>query len=250
LTDWFSENCANGTPFDELDHAARQSLLAAITRSAGMRFLPIFDLMNHHNGNLNTRSNASVDGNSVFAAVDISQGSDIFNSGGVATSSDAFLRYSFIEYWPQQWAWTDADTAKEERFLLLPENVVAIYPPTSMTEQIGATAPPLVTLQADAQRHTQQLEAGKLAAFCDAAKRLLEYLPSSAEEDRVLLDQLLATQQQQQPADHNSLLLLRDRISAIAYRINFKEAVQTALDVATTTMALVKKDQGHLTPEL
>ena len=243
LAEWFSENCSGGTPFDQLDHAARQSLLAAITRSAGMRFLPIFDLMNHHNGKLNTRSNATADGNSVFAAVDIPKGADIFNSyqGGLATSSDVFRRYGFIESWPQQWAWTDASTAKEERFLLLPDNVVAIYPPESMTEQIGTTAPPLADMQADSKNHNLQLEPGRLAGFCDSAKRLLESLPSTAEEDGVVLEQLLAAQLSD-PGDS----LLGDRISAVAYRMHFKEAIQTALGVATKDHA----NQGNPKLEL
>ncbi|CAB9517244.1 expressed unknown protein [Seminavis robusta] len=268
MATWFSNSCAGGTPFDQLDPAARQSLLAAITRSAGMRFLPVFDLMNHHNGLLNTRSNAAVDGNSVFAAVDIPKGSEIFNSykGGLATSSDIFRRYGFVESWPQQWTWTDTDAiatsattteAKEERFLLLPDNVVVIYPPASMTDQIGVTAPlPLANWQADSKLHNLQLGADKLAGFAESAKRLLESLPSTAEEDTLLLEQLevLATQRglvsSSDPSSDRDAILLSDRMSAIAYRIKFKDAVQTALDVAIDTRIAHHQDIPELKSEL
>lgn len=234
LTQWFSTNCAGNIPFDQLDHASRQSLLAAITRSAGMRFLPIFDLMNHHNGKLNTRSNASVDGNSVFAAVDIPKGAEVFVSyrGERATSSDVFRRYGFIEAWPQQWAWTDAVTSREERFLLLPENVVAIYPPESMTLHIGVTAPLLTYFQADAEAHNRQLESHELVGFYDSAKRLLESLPSTAEEDGAILEQLMSAQ----VVGESRSSLHGEMASAVAYRMHMKEAIQTALDVTTSAL--------------
>lgn len=233
LADWFSENCAGGTPFDHVDIAARQSLFATITRSAGMRFLPIFDLMNHHNGLLNTRSNASADGNSVFAMTDIPKGAEIFNSyrGGSATSSDVFRRYGFIEAWPQQWAWTDATTSEEQRILLLPDNSIMIYPPESIISQIGTVSLDLSELQVAAETHNSKLPIGDLAAFCGSGKRRIDTFESTVEEDAETLKYLLSIQKQT-PDDQ----LLKDMISAVAFRKQFKATIQKALIAAENMM--------------
>jgi hypothetical protein len=64
-----------------------------------------------------------------------------------------------------------------------------------------ATAP-LVTLQADAKRHNVQLRMVNWWGFViPPSKRLLDSLPSTAEEDGVLLEQILGYQQQQSPDD-------------------------------------------------
>jgi hypothetical protein len=239
LTQWFSENCAGHVPFDELDQASRHSLLAAITRAAGMRFLPLFDLMNHHNGKLNTRSHASVAGNSVFAAVDIPQGTELFSSyrGERTTTTDIFRRYGFVEAWPQQWAWTDPMTAREERFLLLPDHVAAIYPPDSMAVHIGTTAPLLADFQATAESHNRQLESSALVEFSASVTRLLESLPTTVEEDGSILTQLLLDQELvavEGEARNDSLH--SEMASAVSYRMHFKEALRTALNVATSAL--------------
>ena len=139
LKDWFCENCAGGKSFESLDKPTQQSLMAVITRAAGMRFMPIFDMLNHHNGLMNVMSSATVDGNSLTTTRDIATGEEIFLSyrGGRELSSDMLRRYGFIEHWPQQWAWVDLVTSKEERFLLMPNGSVAIDPPDSITSRIG-----------------------------------------------------------------------------------------------------------------
>lgn len=267
LTSWYAETCAPSgkSSFDQLDHACRQSLLAAITRSAGMRFLPIFDLLNHHNGKLNTRSMATLEGNQIFALVDIPKGSEIFLSyrGQRETSSDIFLKYGFIESWPQQWAWFDDDEpgthSKEQRFLLLPNGSVAIYPPESMTLPIGSSTPPLplADLQSNAERHNMQLDLSELIQFQDSCQRLLTSLPTTSDADESILleleqvlieaaaDAVKAASKEMTVADvghdnnnnsnHHGIIAvvtLQDRICAVRYRIHVKKAIQTALDVA------------------
>lgn len=290
LTDWFSKTCAGGTPFDQLDDASRHSLLAAITRSAGMRFLPIFDLLNHHNGKLNTRSNAISTGNQLFALVDIAKGSDIYLSyrGQRSTSCDIFSRYGFVESWPQQWAWVDdkstagttttttttpstttssgrehppqsvvvVDQQQHQRILVLPNGSVAINPPDSMTMWIGSATvmpPTLEELQEQADRHnTMQLTTTQVVRFRDSAIALLEEtLPTSVEEDHVILDVLEQELISLEGGGGGGIgasasvgvaeTILMDRICAVRYRIDFKKAIHMAVHVANDVLA-GKKD--------
>mmetsp|Transcript_16534 Transcript_16534/g.22179 ORF Transcript_16534/g.22179 Transcript_16534/m.22179 type:complete len:121 (+) Transcript_16534:1949-2311(+) len=105
-----------------------------------MRFLPIYDLLNHHNGLLNTQSHADVKGDTITITKDIAEGEEIFMSyrgGKDDTVSEVFRRYGFVESLPQYWSWTDDQGDKDvgiastRQFLLLPDKVVVIYPPTA-----------------------------------------------------------------------------------------------------------------------
>lgn len=278
LTDWFSNTCAGGTPYDQLDDASRHSLLAAITRSAGMRFLPIFDLLNHHNGELNTRSDATKQGNHLFALVDISKGSELYLSyrGQRSTSSDIFLRYGFVEAWPQQWSWTDEGTTAtttimeegqqsssplsmtrndmDHRILVLPSGAVAIQPSESMTLWIGSTTmtpPTLEELEDQVDRHNMLLPTTQLEQFRDSAIARFDTL-SSVEDDVIILNNLeqeLKSMEQSdihggggQSRDDDSsttvlVTTLMDRICAIRYRIHVKKAIQMAVLVANNTLS-------------
>jgi hypothetical protein len=203
LTAWFTESCAhvqvnvngndNGTlhnipSFDQLHESHRQALQAAITRAAGMRFLPFYDLFNHDNGQLNTASLGDIRGDSIVTTVDVSKGSELFVSyrGGRSTSSDMFSRYGFLEGYPQQWtSWTtttniaadDTDDAvppsplphQEERFMILSESVVILNPPDSLTTDVIGTVPQPIhnnnNLLTSAERHNAKLSRVELERF-------------------------------------------------------------------------------------
>jgi len=254
LTDWYSETCAGGVPFDEVDAAGRQSLLAAISRSAGMRFLPIFDLMNHNHEKMNIRSEATVEGNTVYAAADIPQGFDIYNSyrSGNGASSEVFRRYGFIESEPQQWMWTDATTHRQEWFLRLPTNAIVIRPPESMASQIGLANPPLFVMMESAENHHHNtLSQEELATFVESAQSLLSSLPTTIGQDRVILRQLSAAKEETAADDSTdgslspSDFVVLDTIGAVRFRLAFKEAVQEALDKGIEALAL-KESSVHV----
>mmetsp|Transcript_13588 Transcript_13588/g.29544 ORF Transcript_13588/g.29544 Transcript_13588/m.29544 type:complete len:411 (+) Transcript_13588:177-1409(+) len=243
LTDWFSQTCADGKPFTEMEGSMQQSLLAAVTRSAGMRFLPIFDLLQHHNGNLNTKSHASKEGNTVTSAKYISDGEEIFNSyrGERTTSSDIFRRYGFVESWPQQWAWIDIATSEEVRFLLLPDGYVAIAPSDSMTSHIGQEASPtLREFQDEVEEHNMNLSAEQVTQFDTAGRSLLKSLPTTVEEDATVVSDLeheLALRSAAASGNNvDDINTLKDRISAITYRMQFKEAVVISLRVSSALL--------------
>lgn len=243
LTDWFSQTCAGGKPFAELEGPMQQSLLAAVTRSAGMRFLPIFDLLNHHNGKLNTKSHADIHGNTVTATKDILKGEEIFNSyrGGRTTSSDIFRRYGFVEPWPQQWAWTDRLTSNEIRFLLLPDGSVAISPPDSMSSRIGQESPELCDLRAEVDNHNMELSVEQLARFDHAGRSLLISIPTTVEEDVAVLSDLTHKLSLNANKVGEDALQVQDRMSAVTYRMQFKKAVEISLGVSS---ALLRERNG------
>mmetsp|Transcript_39263 Transcript_39263/g.66926 ORF Transcript_39263/g.66926 Transcript_39263/m.66926 type:complete len:423 (-) Transcript_39263:34-1302(-) len=238
LTDWFSKTCAGGKPFEEMEDPVRQSLLAAVTRAAGMRFLPLLDLLNHHNGLLNTISHADEKGNTLRASRKIATGEEIYHSyrGGKGTSSELFRRYGFIEEWPQQYSWIDQDTGKEElRFLLAADDVAMIYPPDSLTSQIGSNNNngDVIALLSNlrtgdgVQLHNKDLSMERLTQFVNTAARILTSAPTSVEEDKIILAGFIAETEKLNNGERDNLLL--DKMLAVKYRIHLKKSLRVAL---------------------
>lgn len=250
LVDWFVETCADGKPFADLDVADRQSLHAAITRGASMRFLPLYDLINHDNGEMNIHFLGDELGVRISAAVHIPAGSEILISyrGGTATVSDVFERYGFVEPYPQQWAWIDEETSTERRFLLLPNDVAIIGPlPEKMTSIIGTAVQPLSDIEAQAESHNMKLSLQMLNQFADSARRLLLSLPTTADEDAAILvdleQQLSLLSNYDEKNGDAATQLLEDIVSAVTYRKCFKEAIKTAIQVANCTLVLRSEQQ-------
>ena len=253
LTKWFVETCTdadpdgNFTPFEKLDQPVRQALFAAITRGADMRFLPLYDLFNHDNGLLNTQSEGDKRGDSIVSAMGIPLGSEVYVSyrGGRTTVSEMFQRYGFIEGYPQQWVWADPETLQEERFLCLPDGAVIINPTEAMTLSTGTTTEVLGFLMDGAEQHNSKATVVELEQFKQHFQGLLESLPTIVGEDirivATLMEKLESLGSGSIPPSNgnsdNEHHLLGDRISAIQYRIYFKEAIQLALDVADDLLA-------------
>ena len=242
LTDWYSSNCADGVSFSKLPSSSRQALLAAITRAAGLRWLPIFDLLNHHNGMLNTQSVASHKGNTVTTTKDIVKGEEIFmtyRGGKENTVPDLFRRYGFVEEWPQYYEWEgENDKTQTMQFLILPGEIVAIYPSPNMMSHIGHSSLIIEDLLASIEKHNQSLLMTKLIEFRKMAVALIETFSTSVEEDTVIL----------QTTKDNLLMISKDLFeeieqqmdisSAISYRIHLKQAIQIGLDATNRLLDL------------
>ena len=82
-----------------------------LARASDRGLIPMHDLMNHHNGKINTRLVVDDNGGlSVIALYDISTNEPIYNTysrGGFESSVDMFNTYGFIEDYPQLWRWND-----------------------------------------------------------------------------------------------------------------------------------------------
>ena len=266
LSIWYIANCVSDssdtTSFKDLNAAAQQALLAAITRSAGMRFLPLFDLLNHDNFQLNTRSEATAAGNAVYAAMDIQQGSEIYNSyrsgasdGGSGTTSEIFRRYGFIEQIPlQQWTWkvtpllndsTQHQQPRHESFLVLSAETVMIRPPERIISAIGVVAdPPLseVITSASADRHNRHTVTTKeMSEFLASGRHLQESLPTTLAEDEIMVKALYTEQQgMESSTEEGAVLRLQDKISALSYRQAFKHSLELALKTAQEIISSMK----------
>jgi len=192
LTTWFSETCANGVPFLEMEDPERQSLHAAITRGAGMRFLPLYDMFNHDNGKLNALTKGDEFGDSIVAVVDIKAGSGIFTSykGSGATSSEIFQKYGFVEGYPQLWAWKDPVSLREGSFLCLSDDDggVIINPTESMTADAGTVIGLIDTLLAGAGTHNSNVSMEELEQFSNHFNGCLQSLPTTLAQDTDILN--------------------------------------------------------------
>ena len=255
LTDWYSSNCADDVSFVNLPSSSRQALLAAITRAAGLRFLPVYDLLNHHNGMVNVQSFADRKGDTITTTVDIQKGEEIFISyrgGQENTVDEMFRRYGFVEEWPQYYSWEDqreddesdgdgdGGTTNTIKFLILPGDIVAIYPPPSMLSQIGLNTLNIDDLLAQTEKHNQGLSAQQLIYFSKVGVDLMSMLNTTVEEDTMILqkmnDNLMIMMSQDLPA--REIEELMDIISAICYRIQFKQSIRMALDATSQVLAL------------
>lgn len=244
LPGWFSSNCADGVPFSSLPRSNRQALLAAITRAAGMRFLPVYDLLNHHNGMLNTQSQADAEGVTITITRDVAEGQEVYMSyrgGKHNTVSDLFRRYGFVESWPQHWKGTDdkggSDVSSGIQYLLLPDEVVTIYPPDGMLSQIGLPGLRLDDLLATSQSHNQLISVERLIGFIKSGQYLISSLATTAEEDNVILGNLKHDLSEKNP-DSVESEQLRDLMSAVDYRMQFKESIHLAINTAEKVLML------------
>jgi len=263
LTDWYSSNCANDVVFSDLPSSSRQALLAAVTRAAGLRFLPVYDLLNHHNGMLNTECLAVQEGVTLTTTTDIHKGDEIFNSyggGQVNTVAEIFRKYGFVDEWPQYHSWEQRDEKSDDdddddggmntmHFLVLPgQNNVAIYPPPSMLSQIGDNVLDIGDLLAETEKHNQRLSTQQLMHFSKMLADLIATLTTTVEEDTVILQQMndsLRIMILSQDDLHGEIEELTDIISAISYRMQFKHAIRTALD-ATNQVLSLRNDADEL----
>ena len=272
LSVWYIANCVsdstNTTSFKNLDAAAQQALLAAITRSAGMRFLPLFDLLNHDNFQLNTRSDATAEGNTVYAAMDIKEGSEIYNSyrsgasdGDSGTTSEIFRRYGFIEQIPiQQWTWKVTtprnDTAMQHQeprhksFLVLSAEVVVILPPPRIISAIGIIADPplseLMTRETADHHNRYGVTLEEMAGFLTSGLHLQKSFPTTLAEDEIIVKHLYAEMRGMDINSEDAVLHLQDKISALSYRKAFKQslqlAVKTAQEIISSTKTMVNDE--------
>jgi hypothetical protein len=255
---WFAEDCNNGEELligsggddDEDDSIfTQQALFSFVTRASAVGMVPIYDLLNHHNGMRNVKLLVSPEGVQLTAIRPIPAGDQIFLSYGVKSSSTMFRDYGFVESWPQIWTWTTTNEQQDRHtFVLFPDQAAAIYPTPEFLKSFWRSFQSLDSFQAKARQHNQeQLSSDSLRAFGMAAQRLLASLPTSWQEDKVLLMQLLLLLKDDETTKNNDDIEkqqqhLDDRIRAVEYRMSFKEAVQSALEVSEVALL---KDFGQ-----
>lgn len=110
--DWFKGEggCIAGKEMTDLDFGAFKIIL---TRAMDSGIVPMYDLMNHHNGKINTYIKEDGDGGVyVMSLLDIPAGFPIYNTygrSGSQSTNDLFTTYGFVEDYPQLWRWNDSE---------------------------------------------------------------------------------------------------------------------------------------------
>ena len=232
---WFLEDCKGQLD----DQVTQQALLCFITRASAVGMVPIYDLLNHHNGERNAKLQLTEMGVELVAFEPIPAGEQIFLSYGIKSASTMYRDYGFVEPWPQIWTWTDSSSSDRHTFALFPDGAAAIYPDQKFLSENWRTHTPLQQMQERAANYTRELPTDALMQFQTAAKVLLESRPTSIEEDMLILEgmkkslsQLLLVATRNSNENEAKTTNMKDSISAVEYRISFKEAILKALDVS------------------
>lgn len=92
--DWYQSVCLGGKEMTDIDWNAFKMFL---TRAADIGLVPLYDLMNHHNGKINTRLERDDSGGlKVYATDDIPENYPIYNTyarSGIESTVDTFNTY-------------------------------------------------------------------------------------------------------------------------------------------------------------
>mmetsp|Transcript_37445 Transcript_37445/g.78987 ORF Transcript_37445/g.78987 Transcript_37445/m.78987 type:complete len:395 (-) Transcript_37445:37-1221(-) len=214
---WFDQQC-----YGELDVAAKRSLVAFISRASEIGMVPIYDLLNHHNGKRNAKLSLTEEGVQLLVVGGrIAKGEEIYLSYGLNTASNMYRDYGFVEEWPTAWNFQTAD-GNNFAFMLFPEGVAAINPSADLLRSVWQSNMSLKDYLSLATMHTESLPSGDLEMFADAVEN--KYFATTFEDDEVLLDDLLLKQKKVSTDSSD----IQDKISATRYRISHKKALMSA----------------------
>ena len=224
---WFSKICGG----DLDDEASMFSLVAFISRASEVGMIPIYDLLNHHNGRRNAKLLVGEEGVQLMAVGKggINQGEEIYLSYGLKAASQMYRDYGFVEAWPVVWNFRDSSTSDNFAFVQLSQGITAINPSAEYLKSIWSSNTSLLQYEAEARVHSESLSVHELERFAQAAHIHLEELQSTFEEDEVTLagkESLLA--EQRLVSTKFDTLETEDSISAIQYRMKFKSALASS----------------------
>jgi len=229
---WFRQSCE-----DEVDVASMRSLVAFVSRASEVGMVPIYDLLNHHNGKRNAKLTISEHGVHLTTVTSVAAGEELYLSYGIKTAPTMFRDYGFVEDWPVCWNFR---TPVGDNFaFVLYREVVAINPTGDLLKQIWQSNKQLVEYQSDAKRHMDTLSIQELHLFSLGAKNYLDGLPTTLEQDELFI---LERKTKAIDSPSGSTQAEKDIISAIDYRMLFKKALIAALEYTNTE---IQSTAGH-----
>ena len=246
---WFQQACASsstetgggGSDVSSLDPSIMRSLVSFISRASEVGMIPIYDLLNHHNGKRNAKLTIEQDGVHLnVVGGDIPKGEQLYLSYGVKSAATMFRDYGFVEEWPVIYNFLDATSGDNFAFVVLAEDSdnansnatqVAINPTSQFLEGLWRSNMPLSDYQATARQHMESLSREEWLRFARAAQRRLEAFPTTWHQDTNILadktkqlNETLATNIDDDIIRSN----LQDILGAIQYRRAFKQALEKA----------------------
>lgn len=225
--DWFMADCRGSQPGPDFDAITQEAFLWYLTRASDRGMIPVYDLMNHHNGELNTVIQICEDGLVVESSRVIQGGEEIFNSYGFEPTSNLFRDYGFVESWPQSWFWIDAEE-KIHRFAWFSDDRVMIEPPKELLSEVATQSVPREAYGNRVSEHNRHLSRETLERFAYAAQALVRGLPTTPEEDARIAEALEGERYQNPMAENKR----RDLLICVQYRRQLKESIESALRVS------------------
>lgn len=231
--DWFTTECRKGQSDPQFDAIVQQAFLCYLTRASDRGMVPVYDLLNHHNGDLNTAIEITENGLGIKASRVISRGDEVYNSYGLEPTSNLFRDYGFVESWPQSWFWTDAEE-KTHRFAWFSDDRVMIEPPEELVSELATQSVPREAYGNRVSEHNRALSRETLERFAYAAQALVRGLPTTPEEDARIAEALEAERYQNPMAENKR----RDLLICVQYRWQFKESIESALRVSHDLISL------------
>lgn len=202
---------------------------------------------------------------------------------GWESTVENFNTYGFVEDYPQLWRWTDDDdgadhdltledhthlryatTAEDytpsyvnhhsHEVLILTSTLAALGPSKVLTKYLGNAQVTLDEWENQIMTHHIYLRSSYVNDIHDSATRLLSSLPTTMEEDVVLLqiekENLEKLKQHGATiagsgggVDTSNLLTISDVIQAIEYRIAFKKALTLVVNTANSGIFHVDGDE-------
>jgi len=224
---WFSKICGG----DLDDEVSMFSLVAFISRASEVGMIPIYDLLNHHNGRRNAKLFIGDEGVQLMAVGKggINQGEELYLSYGLKAASQMYRDYGFVEDWPVVWNFRDSSTSDNFAFVQLSQDIIAINPSAEYLKSIWNSDTSLLQYEAEARVHSESLSVHELKRFAQAVHNHLGELQSTLEEDEVTLsgkESLLA--EQRLVSTKFDIPNAEDSISAIQYRMKFKSALTSS----------------------
>lgn len=269
--DWYEKSCLGGREMTDLEW---RSLRIFLTRAADIGLIPMYDLMNHHNGLINTILEADGKGGlSVIASTAIARGEPIYNTyarSGWESSIDVFNTYGFVEDFPQLWRWSDDyleqistedDRHANHRYGMLGGNddptnrvihepnthhhevlvvtptLVALLPTKQLVETLGNAQRSLDDWQTLIEAHHAHVRSSHARALGDAANAVLDGVATTIEEDEVLAKK----NRDEQVAKLGGVEA--DVAQAIEYRLAFKRALKLTVESSQTTSFMIDSDE-------
>jgi hypothetical protein len=216
------------------EDAINSSLIAFISRASEVGMIPIYDLINHHNGKRNVKlrptndgvqlvvfSSSTLDNNNNTTTTNnviIKQGQELYLSYGIKIASTMYRDYGFVESWPTCWNFVDVISGDNYAFVSF-DTTSSIPPPPSVNEDrdeggvivisaINPTEDYLRNMWSTggtisqeeyeilAIKHTETLSILELQRFVHAAHVRYNEFPSTINEDNLLLVDIRHRQQQ------------------------------------------------------
>ena len=259
---WYNSRCTSNSDGEQvttiMDSATEQSLVAFISRASDVGMVPIYDLLNHHNGKRNAKVTITDEGVRLMSVGDtaIQKGQEIFLSYGIKPTSTMFRDYGFIEDWPTCWNFSNVASGDNYAFVLF-GNVAAINPTAEYLKNIWKEESSLSFLeyQRSAGIHTKSLQLHDLKLFALATRTELDRLPTTLQDDEIILDALFVVRDEEDSGSSSGDMISStkakeqqqsiDTIASVEYRMAFKRALGTALSYAEAEIEsmMVGKDE-------